>query len=126
MKIVATAVLYEKEGDSHIGEFSYLTWHDENALIDYEYLHERKVFVEDYIHDKLIINPKYKNLYNVTLNVKNWQIGSCIYTLENHRTKKIKKATSNGEFNINERIINTRGWILYEKKNEGSKKKVSN
>jgi hypothetical protein len=33
MKIVATTTLHEKEGDSNVGEHTYLTWHDENALI---------------------------------------------------------------------------------------------
>jgi hypothetical protein len=122
MKIVASAVLHEKEGDSYIGEHSYLTWHDENALIDYDYLHERKVFVEDWVHDKLI--SSYENLYNVTLNVKFWQIGSNKYIVENHQTKQIKKAISNEGLTLDERIINTRGWILYEKTNGGSKKNV--
>ncbi|MCM3725099.1 hypothetical protein M3226_05225 [Neobacillus cucumis] len=106
-----------------MGEHSYLTSHDENAVIDYDYLYECARLVECWVEDKLTSNPKYKNLYNVTLDVKHWQIGSTIFTIENHETKQISRATSNQGLTMDEDIINTRGWILYEKKNNGSKKK---
>jgi hypothetical protein len=121
MKIVATTILKEKEGESNVGEHSYSTWHDESALIDYDYLQERKVFVEDKVHDRLISNPDYKNLYNVTLNVKYWQIGSSIYTAENHQTKQIKKTISIESLKSDENTINTSGYIIYRNGNEGLK-----
>jgi hypothetical protein len=126
MKIVATTILNEKEWDSNVGEHSYSTWHDESALIDYDYLQERKVFVEEWVHDKLESNQNYKDLYNVTLIVKYWQIGSTIYTVENHQTKQLKQEISIGDYSLDEDVINTSGWILYEKDNDGSKKKDGN
>lgn len=115
MKIVATTILNKKDEDIYIGEKSYLTWHDENALIDYDYLYGRVEYIEDWVHDKLISLPKYNKLCKVTLNVKYWQVGSTIYTVENHKTKQIKEAISNEKLNLDEDIINTRGFIFYEK-----------
>jgi hypothetical protein len=65
------------------------------------------------VHDKLESNPDYKNLYNVALIVKYWQIGSAIFTVENQQTKQIKKVNSNEGFTMDEDIINTKGFIIY-------------
>ncbi|MDQ0972423.1 hypothetical protein QFZ31_002301 [Neobacillus niacini] len=114
MKIVASSILKEFGREKYVyGDISYLTWHDENALIDYDYLYERVEFVEDWLHDKLTYNSKYKNLSEVRLNVKYFQIGSVIYTVENHQTKQIKKAISNESLTLDEDIINTKGFIVY-------------
>lgn len=91
MIIVATTVLNEKEGNSIVGELSYLTWYDENAIIDYDYLNGRKEFLENWVHDKLTSSSKYKNLYNVTLIVKYWRIGRSILIPENNRTLQIRE-----------------------------------
>ncbi|QWI10071.1 hypothetical protein [Bacillus mycoides] len=57
MKIVGTVILHEGNKDAYIeGLQTFLIWneHDEEVMIDYNYLYRKVVFMEDWIHDKLM------------------------------------------------------------------------
>lgn len=93
MDILATVLLNEKDEDIYInGEITFIYWHDENETIDYDYLNQQVLFLEEKLHDKLLYT--HENLLNVSLNVKQWKIGTDIYTVLSHSKKLLKKTKS--------------------------------
>lgn len=113
MKIVGAVILHEGNTDVYIeGLQTFLVWHeyDEEAMVDYNYLYRKVAFTEDWIHDKLIYH--YEDLRDVTIDVKQWEIGETIYTVKNHQKKRIKKTISTNASKSDGEVFNTRGYIL--------------
>lgn len=70
--------------------------HNESVIIDYDYLRYQTEKIEEHLLNNSL-NSIDKTLYDVRLDVEQWEIGEMIYKVKNHEEKKLEKFSKYAE-----------------------------
>lgn len=94
MKIIAKIILkrsYRGEHtDIHVEDLATFTIkHNINAVIDYDYLKYQTEKIEEHLINNSL-NSIEKTLYDIRLDVKQWEIGEKIYRVKDYEEKKLE------------------------------------